>query len=274
MKDLFTALAGVTGLLFVFLPDAQAADEVTQFTPVVYDSKNADALWAQIEKLQQGPSERPKSQNDATRIMVKFLADLRSALEIFVARHPEDNRRWKAEVMLANVRMAEAINRGSKPNYAELREELQVIVESQNAPPDTRGIAQLSLITLGLKEAQTDSSPEVAFASIQAIENFTNDNPDHEAVIPLKLEQAKLLTKYDPARAREILKELSKNRQPNISQMANSILTQMDVMGKPLNLEFNSVSGEQFRLPICGERSYFWTSGPPGAGLAFKRCPI
>ncbi len=245
MRFLLSSLARVTVLLSAVLPNAQAADETTQSKAGAYNSKTADALWAHIEKIQQGPTERPKSQDDAKRIMRKVVVDLRSALEAFVTRYPEDKRRWKAEVMLANLGVADAMSRGVTPNYAKMRKDLQIIVESRKAPKDTKSLARISLITLGLKEAEIDGSPETAAASIQAIDDFSNDNPHHEAVIPLKLEQAKLLAKYDPARAREILHELEKERQPPISQMASAILTQIDVLGKPLDMEFNSVSGEK-----------------------------
>jgi hypothetical protein len=55
--------------------------------------KTADELWAHIEKLQQPPSNQPKTREEALEQISAWLNKQEAAAESFLARFPADKRK-------------------------------------------------------------------------------------------------------------------------------------------------------------------------------------
>ncbi len=67
---------------------------------------NADALWKKVEdaiNAIKNPAERPKSRDEAIDNFKKGLNEFDAAEALFLAKAPNDPRRWKAAFFAAQV---------------------------------------------------------------------------------------------------------------------------------------------------------------------------
>src|SRR5438128_2623995 len=73
-------------------PSQPAKEDLSSF-------KTADDLWAHILEIQQGPKERPKTQQEAEKVLNELIANLDAATREFISRYPSDPRKWDAKLV-------------------------------------------------------------------------------------------------------------------------------------------------------------------------------
>src|SRR5271156_2582310 len=75
--------------------DTPAATGTEQATEDFSNFKTADALWAEIEKMEQGTGD----QTDSADAVMALLQRLTSAAAEYENRYPKDPRRWEAKLV-------------------------------------------------------------------------------------------------------------------------------------------------------------------------------
>jgi thiol-disulfide isomerase/thioredoxin len=95
-------------------------------------SNPADAQWAEVEALLQGPKERPKTQDEAKTMLKKYMEDVDAKAAAFRKAYPTDPRRW--QISIFEVRSNSM--RGMVGLPAKTQEEAAKVVEEIIAAPD------------------------------------------------------------------------------------------------------------------------------------------
>lgn len=105
------------------------------------EASPADKSWAEIEVLLKGPSERPKSREEAAPIYKKYLAEMDEKGAAFTKAYPEDARRWKLQMhklMFNNARQALSLDPLSEGDVKKI---LGEILDAKDAGEDVRSQA-------------------------------------------------------------------------------------------------------------------------------------
>ncbi len=236
MKRIIITL-GITVALTVTL---RAADLATY--------KTADELWQHIQQLQQGPSARPTSQDEAKTVMTAFLTDLDQALGAFIDRYPQDERHWEAEHTRVAVGLFRAQVEDKTPDRAAAEKKLNEIINAAAAPEKVRKEARCTLIELQNDGLDDSSKPADRAAVEKEIVAFQKDYPQDPRTTALSLMRVGLFEQTDPDKAASLLKELAKDPDPELQGEVQQRLKLLELRKKPVELQFTAVDGREVNL--------------------------
>jgi len=209
----------------------------------------ADELWAFVEKQKRGPSERPKSREDARRMMTDYLRGVRTAAEEFIQRYPNDARFWDAKLLQLQASADLASLEGNHLPPSEYEAKLNQVVTATNASQQARADARIGLIEHHFRSRdRSDKNAETAAALDGEIEAFQKDFPGDERSEQLLLLRAKLNEKSDPAKAEALLRQAARSKDPELAQMAQVQVNMKDLRSKPLELKFTALDGSTVDL--------------------------
>jgi thiol-disulfide isomerase/thioredoxin len=213
---------------------APAETGTAQAPPDFSQYKTADALWAEIQKLEEGPGD-PSASPD---VVMALLQQLTAAAAEFQKDYPKDPRRWDAKlVALRFGSMIQAAN-SQQPDPAEIEKTLNEVASGTDAPVEAREEARINLISMHAAGQQTlslDADKEI----LAFIHDFPMDSDDAQ-LQKMRLES---LTTTDADAAAKLLDTLLKDPNPAVAEMATGEVAMRDLMKKPLELQFTAVDG-------------------------------
>ncbi len=213
--------------------------------------KTADDFWKQLEKLQEKPTDRPASREEAIAQLTKWLATQREAADAFVKAFPTDPRSWEARLLSLRAGMTMRKFSGEKSDPAADQQKLDEIINAPDAPAAKKGEA--AFMSVMIKGATLDKEkPETFGAFYKAAEDFFAKYPDHPLASQLKTVQMQVLNEDPTPQGTEILKKLAAGSDPRLAEVAKSALEQKqkmaDLKTKPVDLKFTAVDGQPVDL--------------------------
>lgn len=250
MKRLFI----LPSLCFAFASATLAADPAAApaaaATPDFSSFKTADDFWKQMEKLQQPPSEKPKSREEALAQIKAWFGTQQQAADAFVKAFPDDPRSWNARMIALRASMQ--MRRFGGEGSADVdQQKLNEIINSPGAPATVKGEAAfMSVMILGSK--LNKEKPEAFAAFHKAAADFFEKYPEHPLASQLKSIQIQVLDEDPTPEGVEILKKLAAGSDPRQAEVAKTALERRqkmaDLKSKPIDLKFTAADGQPFDL--------------------------
>jgi thiol-disulfide isomerase/thioredoxin len=250
MKAWFPPLAaGCLAILFAPSPaPAQSPDQAPDSPPVQTGTdqapldfsqfKTADDLWAQIQKLQQGPTSSSATPQD----VMGLLRQLTGAAAEFQTRYPKDSRRWEARLIAVQFNSMLASAQSQQPDPVKIESELHAIADAPDAPVATKVEARLGLIGLHTGSSDPDTlTPAIEKEMVAFIHDFPDDPNDAQ----LQKVRLQALQTTDPAAGSKFLDKLLQDKNPAVVQMAQAEVQIRDLKKKPLELQFTASDGSK-----------------------------
>lgn len=217
--------------------------------PITGAADDEAAAWETIQdESAQLTADLPDDEAEGKKLLGQRLAAQLKSFEKFLAAHPESPNRWEARMAVMQIGNSIAMLGDTEPDLASQAKELQAIADDPEAPPHIRADAGLVLLQLTSVEFDRDRTEASARKLSAAVEKFLETHPDDARAPALRLTEAQALEAFDPARAREIYTDVSKNEDPDISQAAKNGLEVMDMRTKPIELAFTAVDGRKVDL--------------------------
>ncbi len=203
-----------------------------------------------MEKLQQPPTEKPKSREEALAQIKAWFGTQQAAAEAFVKGFPADPRSWNARMI--SLRASMQMRRFGGEGSAEAdQQKLNEIINSPEAPATVKGEAAfMSIMIVGGKLDK--DKPEGFTAFHKAAADFFEKYPDHPLAGQLKSIQIQVLDEDPTPEGLEILKKLAAGSDPRQAEVAKDALARRqkmaDLKSKPVDLKFTAVDGQPFDL--------------------------
>ncbi|MGA3172085.1 MAG: TlpA disulfide reductase family protein [Chthoniobacteraceae bacterium] len=210
----------------------QAPADFSQF-------KTADDLWAQIEKMEQGPGD-PSAGADE---VMALLQRLKAAAAEYQNRYPKDPRRWEAKLVELRFNSMMLAAKGDEANPADIESTLKEVAAAPDAAADARQEARISLISIHAA-GQQPLSPDVEKEILAYIHDFPADTDDGQ----LQKMRLDSLKETDLAGEAKLLDALLKDPNPAVAAMAQGEAATRDLAKKPLELQFTAVDGTKVDL--------------------------
>ena len=124
---------------FLLSPVLRGAEPAAPSEPDFSAFKTADDFWKQIEKLQQQPTERPKTREESLNQIREWFGTQQAAAEAFVKAFPTDERRWQARMIALRSGIQLRRFAGEPGNPDADRQKLEEIINAPDAPATTKG---------------------------------------------------------------------------------------------------------------------------------------
>jgi len=195
----------------------------------------ADDLWAQIQKLEEGPGANANAQD-----VLSLLHQLTAATAEFETRYPKDPRRWDARLVSLKYNSMLASAESQQPDTSKIESSLKEIAAAPDASHDAKVEARINLIGMHVDAAGQDTlAPDVDAEIVAFLHDFPNE-PDDAPLQRMRLES---LQKSDPDKAAKFLDTLLKDPNPAVAAMAQSQVQMRDLMKKPFDLQFTATDG-------------------------------
>lgn len=211
--------------------------------------KTADEAWAQIQELQKGPKEQPKTEEEARKITAEFVKQFDAVLAKFIESYPKDGRSWDAQVIQVQVALTSDFLEKKNPskNTAALTK-LQGIASAKDAPASARANAGFMLIQMHGSALGPSPETEATASLDKEMLAFMKQFPDDPRSSHVKMMRADLQEKIDPAKAEALLKELASDKDQRVARRAKAKLEQKQLMTKPLELKYAALDGKAVDL--------------------------
>jgi len=218
-------------------------------------ASGADTAWVAIEKLRQGPG-RPTAEapEEVVSRMRAHLTAQERALGEFIARHPEDPRRYEAEIEYAGVMSTLGVSLSDRSRVEKSLQRLAALERSPAAPFKIRADAAFQRITTTMQTvnlAAAERPVETAAARntiLESARNFAGTYPDDRRAARLLAEAATLLDDQ-PSRKRKVLEQAdSLARDEATRQRIKDDLTRLGLLGQQPDLSFDTLRGGRWSL--------------------------
>ena len=243
------------------------------FPATLRAAPEADAAWATITKLRQGPgqpdSESPEKIVQAAR---SHLAAQEKVLAAFLQQFPDDPRRFEAELEYTSVVSTLGASLSDRKRIEKSLQRLAALERSKSAPLRYRADAAFQRITITMQTVNIAASArpgETAMARntiLESAQNFAGNFPDDRRAARLLAEAATLLD-AQPARKRKVLDQAAKlARDDGTRRRIEDDLKRVDLLGKEADVSFPTVQGRDFSLAAQKGRVValvFWAGWSP-----------
>lgn len=243
------------------------------FPATLRAAPEADAAWATITKLRQGPgqpdSESPEKIVQAVR---SHLAAQEKVLAAFLQQFPDDPRRFEAELEYTSVVSTLGASLSDRKRIEKSLQRLAALERSKSAPLRYRADAAFQRITITMQTVNIAASArpgETAMARntiLESAQNFAGNFPDDRRAARLLAEAATLLD-AQPARKRKVLDQAAKlARDDGTRRRIEDDLKRVDLLGKEADVSFPTVQGRDFSLAAQKGRVValvFWAGWSP-----------
>jgi thiol-disulfide isomerase/thioredoxin len=220
---------------------------VTDFSSL----KTPDEFWKRIEKLQQPPSEQPKSQEEAIAQVKSYLGTLQAAAAAFVKAFPADERSWKARMigLRASMKQRQLFGEDATPDADQ--QKLNEILNAPEAPTSIKGEAAFMGLVMQAQRLDKDK-PEGFAAFHKASADFLQKYSDHPLAGELKSIQMQVLDEDPTPQGTEMLKKFAAGDDARLAEAAKAILEKKqklaDLKSKPVDLKFTAADGQPVDL--------------------------
>lgn len=172
----------------------------------------ADAAWAEIEKVLPGPSEQPKSREEAIALMKAHLTKLDSMSAVFGASFPKDPRRWKLAMALVDSYRIRQIVGLPEKTLAEAKTALAEIMAAPDADAETKSVASYNTVVILAEETKGGKG---------TLDGLEKTIAAHRKAYP----------------------DFSGNAQ--LDRLIAVVKAESGIKGKPLDLKFKAVDGRE-----------------------------
>jgi len=213
----------------------------------------ADAAWATITKLRQGPGQPDtESPEKIVQTARSHLAAQEKALAAFLQKFPHDARRFEAELEYNSVVSTLGASLSDRKRIEKSLQRLAALERSKSAPLRYRADAAFQRITITMQTVNIAAAArpgETAMARntiLESAQNFAGNFPDDRRAARLLAEAATLLD-AQPVRKRKVLAQAAKlARDEGTRQRIKDDLKRVDLLGKEMDLSFSTVQGRDF----------------------------
>jgi len=194
---------------------ASAAEETKTGTAAPARASAGDAAWAEFEKMLNGPTEQPKSREDAIAMMKEHLIKLDKMAIEFLQNYPHDPRRWKLPLtMMDSNRLRPLVGLPAK-SLSENKTMLADILAAPDADAETKSVASYNSVVIAAEETKSGNGTLQDLE--KAIEAHRKAYPDFKA-----------------------------NSQ--LDRLVAVVKADTDIKAKPLELKFTAVDGREVDL--------------------------
>ncbi len=246
---------------------------VLLFPATLRAAPEADAAWATITKLRQGPGQPDaESPEEIVQAARSHLAAQEKALAAFLQQFPDDPRRFEAELEYTSVVSTLGASLSDRKRIEKSLQRLAALERSKSAPLRYRADAAFQRITITMQTVNIAASArpgETAMARntiLEAAQNFAGNFPDDRRAARLLAEAATLLD-AQPARKRKVLDQAAQlARDEGTRQRIKDDLKRVDLLGKETDAAFSTVQGDKFSLTAQRGRVValvFWAGWSP-----------
>lgn len=227
---------------------------------------DADADWRDILALDSGPQANPANIEEARGLALRHMALTRARLEAFVANHPDDPRSIDARIRLASLDAATGEIEKRQSIVDNAIRSLASIESDRTASRDQRaeaGFRRVCLLMRSLRGLENRRRADL----VAAARNFMARHP-RDRRIPALLTEVATICDGDPQLKRRLLEEAERSSpSPPLARRIDDDLRRLDLLGKPLDLAFNTLDGKPWSTSSMRGRVgiiVFWsaTSAP------------
>ena len=221
-----------------------------------------DDDWNAILAMDAGPGAKPKNLQEARALAKVHLDQQEKLVSEFLEKNPTDPRSHEARMRLASLLAASGKMDAKQSQVDEAMRLLQMLERDKTAPAAVRaesGFRRVSLLMQSLQGQETERRRDL----IAAARNFQARYPGDRRGPRLLVEVATVCDNA-PALKRELLDEARRlSTEPALNQRIADDLKRLELLDKPLKLEFNTLQGRSFNLASMRGRIVllvFWSS--------------
>ncbi len=200
------------------------------------DSGEADRAWQVVLQQADGPGNRFRSAEEATRAAHDHLDKQEAGLRQFAGTYPDDARHYSAEIRLASVLAAKARLTHQPPLMAESRKILSDLETDPATPRPVKADAGFARVSQSMEDVSAHLDDAARDGLLQTVRQFGTDYPDDRRTPNLLTEVATL---YDaqPALKKSLLEEaVGLTTDENVRKRINDDLRRIALLGHPLDL--------------------------------------
>ncbi len=233
----------------------------------------ADEAWTRIEKLRQGPGEPPADAPEkVVQLARNHLLAQEKALGEFITRHPDDPRRFDAEIEYASVMATLGASLSDRMRVEKSLQRLAALERAQSTPSKHKADAAFQRITTTMQTVNLAAAARPAETAnarntiLESAGNFAARYPDDRRAARLLAEAATLFDDQ-PSRKRKALEQAAGlARDEGTRRRIADDLKRLGLLGQPLDISFMTLQGKQFST--MAERGrvvvlIFWASWSP-----------
>ena len=221
-----------------------------------------DDDWNAIVAMDAGPGAKPKNLQEARALAKVHLDQQEKLVSEFLEKNPTDLRSHEARMRLASLLAASGKMDGKQSQVDEAMRLLQMLEREKSAPAAVRaesGFRRVSLLMQSLQGQETERRRDL----IAPARNFQARYPGDRRGPRLLVEVATVCDNA-PALKRELLEEARRlSSEPALNPRIADDLKRLELLDKPLKLEFTTLQGRSFNLASMRGRIVllvFWSS--------------
>lgn len=221
----------------------------------VVHASDADTAWAVVEELRQGPGKpAADAPEDVVKSMRAHLGAQERVLAEFITRHPDDPRRYEAELEYAGVLATLGASLTDRSRVEKSLQRLAALERSKSAPSDVRADAAFQRITTTMQTinlAAAERPGETARARntiLESAQNFAATYPEDRRAARLLAEAATLLDDQPVRKERTLEQARGLARDEATKQRINDDLTRLGLLGETMDLSFDTLRDGQWSL--------------------------
>lgn len=197
--------------------------------------------------LDAGPSQKPRSREEAQMLARGHFQNQSALLRQFVAEHPDDPRAFDARMRLADIQAAVGNMDGLQAPVDEAMRLLAELEKTSQAPAEKRADAGFRRVSLYL-QSMRGREIEMRQSIVDSARNFVSRYPGDRRGPRLLVEVATICD-HDPKLKRDLLTEArGLSREEALNRRITDDLFRLGMLDKPFQLEFAAVQGGEFRL--------------------------
>ena len=253
------ALAVLGALATVRAADPAPATDFSAF-------KTADDLWQQVVKVQQKPTGKPGSREEAMAQAREWMTAINATAEAFLKTYPEDPRRWEAKLLVLRTGTQLKQFAGLRPPPADDRPALDEVINAADAPAKARTTASFMRVLTYAGELDK-TKPDTFAAFYKAAGDFLAKYGDDPLAEQMRATQMRILGTDPTPQGAELMEKLAAGTDAKTAEAAKKMIakrTRMsELKSKPLDLTFTSVNNKDVDLALLRGKVVlvdFWAS--------------
>lgn len=237
---------------------------------------HADAAteWKAITDMDAGPEGNAPTRDVAKQLMTAHFDKVEQALRAYIAAYPSDAHLVDARLRLSHLLIVRSELENKPKAYTEGLKIMSDLEADRSLSPENQADVAYARITLYMHRVPRPT-PTQREALVASIRSFQRKYPADARNGALFVEAATLYDE-EPKTKRQLLSEALRYADEEMKERINDDFKRLDMLGKPVDLKFDSVQGEA--TDIANYRGkvvlvYFFAnwSSPSAAGLAELR---
>jgi len=196
----------------------------------------ADALWYHIQELKKGPGTRAVSSAQYYRVWTGYVSQILAGTTDFMARFPNDPRRWNARLL--QLEMGSQMNQlTGRQDKGSIIQQLQDLSNRMDAPTAICAQARCDILELALRDYQSGNQSVTAASLVAQFNKFAADFPTFASLDVIKQQVIRTVGRAVPPAS-----QTPANGQAASGQDPKDMELQ-ERLKSPLDLRFTAVDG-------------------------------